>query len=88
MCNKIIGYVKTLLSDSRNLPSTRLHLAWGCFFLLCYAVGTDKPDATITAIIGGMATMAGLSVIDRSGKNERSNDNNTNGESEDTSSRS
>lgn len=79
-------WIIKLLSDSKNLPSTRLHLAWGCFFLLCYAVGTNKPDATITAIIGGMATMAGLSVIDRSGKNE--SNNSSNGESEDTSSRS
>ena len=63
-------WISKLLSDSKNLPSTRLHLAWGLFFLLCYAVYANKSDSTITAIIGGMATMAGLSVIDKGGKNE------------------
>ena len=46
-------WISKLLSDSKNLPSTRLHLAWGCFFLLCYAVYANKSEPVITAIIGG-----------------------------------
>lgn len=78
-------WIIKLLSDSKNLPSTRLHLAWGCFFLLCFAVYSNKSEPVITAIIGGMSIMCGISVLDKGGKNETNNDNNTDGESKDTS---
>lgn len=76
-------WIIKLLSDSKNLPSTRLHLAWGCFFLLCFAVYADKSEPVITAIIGGMSIMCGISVLDKGDKNETNNDNSTNGESQD-----
>lgn len=76
-------WIIKLLSDSKNLPSTRLHLAWGCFFLLCYAVYSNKPVEVITAIITGMAVMCGISVLDKGNKNETNNNNSTNGESQD-----
>ncbi len=76
-------WISKLLSDSKNLPSTRLHLAWGCFFLLCYAVYADKSEPVITAIIGGMSIMCGISVLDKGYKNETNNDNSTDGESQD-----
>lgn len=76
-------WIIKLLSDSKNLPSTRLHLAWGCFFLLCFAVYADKSEPVITAIIGGMSIMCGISVLDKGDKNETNNNNSTNGESQD-----
>lgn len=80
MCNKIITWISKLLSDSKNLPSTRLHLAWGCFFLLCYAVYANKSEPVITAIIGGMSIMCGISVFDKGGKDEKDNTGRPQGE--------
>lgn len=76
-------WIKKLLSDSKNLPSTRLHLAWGCFFLLCYAVYVNKAEYIITSVSLSMATMCGISVFDKGGKNETNNNNSRNAESED-----
>lgn len=71
MCNKLITWIKNLLSDSKNLPSTRLHLAWGCFFLLCYAVYVDKAEYIVNAVALAMAGMSGISVWDKGGKNDK-----------------
>ena len=64
-------WIIKLLSDSKNLPSTRLHLAWGCFFVLLIYIILKEPQADVVwALICGISTMAGLSVIDKGNKNE------------------
>ena len=61
-------WIKTLLSDINGQPSTRLHLAWAMFIALIVSliVGTDS--GTVGLIIGGMTTLAGLSVVDKKQK--------------------
>jgi hypothetical protein len=61
-------WIKQLLSDVNGLPSTRLHLAWAMFVALIVSliVGTDS--GTVGLIIGGMTTLAGLSVVDKKQK--------------------
>lgn len=66
-------WVKRLLSDAKGEPSTRLHLAWGLFITLNIALFTGANDTTIGLIIGGMTTLAGLSVADKGGKNDNNN---------------
>lgn len=71
MWNRIKEYLKRLVSDNSGIPSTRLHLAWGCFFLLSYYVGyntyihKDMQTEVLWALISGMAAMSGLSVMDK-----------------------
>lgn len=69
-----MNWIKRLLSDSKNLPSTRLHLAWGCFFLMCYAVYSNKSESIITTLMTGMSIMSGISVLDKGGKDGKSDD--------------
>lgn len=52
------------------MPSTRLHLAWGMFFALIISLILKASDGTIGLIIGGMTTLAGLSVVDKKQKDE------------------
>lgn len=66
-------WIIKLLSDSKNLPSTRLHLAWGCFFVLLLYIILKEPKADVVwALIVGMSSMSGLSVLEKD-KNEKDN---------------
>lgn len=76
-------WIKKLLSDSKNLPSVRLHLSVGCFFLFCYAVIVNKSEGVLSTIALSMSAMCGVSAFEKGGKNETSNDNSTDGESQD-----
>ena len=61
-------WIKKLLSDVNGLPSTRLHLAWAMFFALIVSLIVESDSGTIGLIIGGMTTLAGLSVVDKKQK--------------------
>jgi hypothetical protein len=61
-------WVKKLLSDVNGLPSTRLHLAWAMFFALIVSLIVNTDSGTVGLIIGGMTTLAGLSVVDKKQK--------------------
>lgn len=71
MWNNIKDYIKKLVADNSGTPSTRLHLSWGCFFLLGYYVGyntyiqKDMQPEVLWALISGMAAMSGLSIMDK-----------------------
>ena len=77
-------WIIKLLSDSKNLPSTRLHLAWGCYFLLFFYViyntiiNKQMQVEVVWALISGSGLMSGISAFDKGGKDE-TNNNNTNG---------
>lgn len=58
-------WIKQLLSDVNGLPSTRLHLAWAMFIALIISLILKTDSGTIGLIIGGMTTLAGLSVIEK-----------------------
>lgn len=58
-------WIKQLLSDVNGLPSTRLHLAWAMFFALIISLILKTDSGTIGLIIGGMTTLAGLSVVEK-----------------------
>lgn len=62
------NWIKQLLSDVNGLPSTRLHLAWAMFVALIVSLIVDNDSSTIGLIIGGMTTLAGLSVVDKKQK--------------------
>ena len=66
-------WIKDLLRDSKGLPSTRLHLAWGLFFTLNIALFVGANETIIGLILGSMTTLAGISVIDKGGKDETNN---------------
>jgi hypothetical protein len=61
-------WIKQLLSDVNGLPSTRLHLAWAMFVALIVSLIVDTDSGTVGLIIGGMTTLAGLSVVDKKQK--------------------
>lgn len=67
------NWIAKLLSDSSNLPSTRLHLSWLLAGLLCFYIiwntctGKDIQVEVLWALISGMAAMSGLSVMDHGG---------------------
>ena len=61
-------WIKKLLSDVNGLPSTRLHLAWAMFVALIVSLIVDTDSGTVGLIIGGMTTLAGLSVVDKKQK--------------------
>ena len=63
-------WIKKLLSDVNGLPSTRLHLAWAMFVALIVSLIMKTDSGTIGLIIGGMTTMAGLSVVDKKQKEQ------------------
>ena len=66
-------WIKNLLSDYGGNPSTRLVLSFACYFLLAsYVLIKENPQSEIVwALILGMSSMAGLSVVDKSSiKNE------------------
>lgn len=65
---KMKEWIKKLLSDVNGLPSTRLHLAWAMFVALIVSLIVDSDSGTIGLIIGGMTTLAGLSVVDKKQK--------------------
>lgn len=65
---KMKNWIKQLLSDVNGLPSTRLHLAWALFFALIVSLIVGSDSGIIGLIIGGMTTMAGLSVVDKKRK--------------------
>lgn len=62
------NWIKQLLSDVNGLPSTRLHLAWAMFIALIVSLIVDTDSGTVGLIIGGMTTLAGLSVVDKKQK--------------------
>ena len=62
------SWIKQLLSDVNGLPSTRLHLAWAMFVALIVSLIVDTDSGTVGLIIGGMTTLAGLSVVDKKQK--------------------
>jgi len=62
------NWIKQLLSDVNGLPSTRLHLAWAMFVALIVSLIVDTDSGTVGLIIGGMTTLAGLSVVDKKQK--------------------
>jgi hypothetical protein len=62
------NWIKKLLSDVNGLPSTRLHLAWAMFVALIVSLIVDTDSGTVGLIIGGMTTLAGLSVVDKKQK--------------------
>ena len=61
-------WIKKLLSDVNGLPSTRLHLAWAMFVALIVSLIVDTDSGKVGLIIGGMTTLAGLSVVDKKQK--------------------
>lgn len=61
-------WIKQLLSDVNGLPSTRLHLAWAMFVALIVSLIVNTDSGTVGLIIGGMTTLAGLSVVDKKQK--------------------
>jgi hypothetical protein len=61
-------WIKKLLSDVNGLPSTRLHLAWAMFVALIVSLIMKTDSGTVGLIIGGMTTLAGLSVVDKKQK--------------------
>ena len=61
-------WIKQLLSDVNGLPSTRLHLAWAMFVALIVSLIVDTDSGTVGLIIGGMTTLAGLSVVEKKQK--------------------
>ena len=61
-------WIKKLLSDVNGLPSTRLHLAWAMFIALIISLIVESDSGTIGLIIGGMTTLAGLSVVEKKQK--------------------
>lgn len=61
-------WIKQLLSDVNGQPSTRLHLAWAMFVALIVSLIVDTDSGTVGLIIGGMTTLAGLSVVDKKQK--------------------
>lgn len=63
-------WIIKLLSDSKNLPSVRLHLSVGCFFLFCYAVIVDKSEGVLSTIALSMSAMCGISAFEKGGKDE------------------
>lgn len=63
-------WIIKLLSDNNGNPSVRLHLAIGCFLLLCYSVYVNKPEYIITSVSIAMAGMCGISVFDKGKKDE------------------
>lgn len=70
-------WIIKLLSDTKKLPSTRLHLAWGCFFLLFFYVlyntiiSQQMQVEVVWALISGSAMMSGISAFEKGGvKNE------------------
>ena len=63
-------WIKALLSDINGQPSTRLHLAWAMFIALIISLIVKNDSGTIGLIIGGMTTLAGLSVVDKKQKDE------------------
>ena len=72
-------WIIKLLSDSKNLPSTRLHLAWGCYFLLFVYViyntiiKQQMQIEVVWALISGSAMMSGISAFEKGGKDEKNN---------------
>lgn len=62
------NWIKQLLSDVNGLPSTRLHLAWAMFVALIVSLIVDTDSGTVGLIIGGMTTLAGLSVVEKKQK--------------------
>lgn len=61
-------WIKALLSDINGMPSTRLHLAWAMFVALIVSLIVNTDSGTVGLIIGGMTTLAGLSVVDKKQK--------------------
>lgn len=82
-------WIKDLLSDAKGLPSTRLHLAWFFSFIIAFYIfyclykGVEIRKDILTTLLISVSSMAGISIFDKGGKNEKSNDNSTNGESQD-----
>ena len=70
----MIKWIKKLLSDSKNLPSVRLHLSVGCFFLFCYAVIVDKSEGVLSTIALSMSAMCGISAFEKGGKYGKTDD--------------
>lgn len=68
-------WIKKLLSDSRNLPSVRLHLSVGCFFLFCYAVIVDKSEGVLSTIALSMSAMCGISAFEKGDVKNETNKN-------------
>ena len=72
-------WIIKLLSDTKKLPSTRLHLAWGCFFLLFFYVlyntiiSQQMQVEVVWALISGSGLMSGISAFEKGVKNEKDN---------------
>ena len=72
-------WIIKLLSDTKKLPSTRLHLAWGCFFLLFFYViyntiiSQQMQVEVVWALISGSGLMSGISAFEKGGKDEKNN---------------
>ena len=82
-------WIIKLLSDSKNLPSTRLHLAWFFAFIAAFYIfyclykGAEIRNDILTTLLLSISSMAGISIFEKGGKNETNNNNSTNGESQD-----
>lgn len=65
-------WIVRLLSDASGTPSTRLHIAWLLtgllFFYIIYQTlkAFDIQVDLVWALIAGVATMSGLSIVDKS----------------------
>ena len=72
-------WIKDLLRDSKKLPSTRLHLAWGCFFLLFFyiiyntIIIQQMQIEVVWALISGSGLMSGISAFEKGVKNDITN---------------
>lgn len=65
-------WIKKLLSDTNNLPSTRLHLAW--FFAFIVAIGFFFPQVGENKWESLLYVVAGLSGISIFEKKEKKNE--------------
>ncbi len=78
-------WIIKLLSDSKNLPSTRLHLAWFFSFITAFYIfyclykGAEIRNDILTTLLLSISGMAGISVFDKGGvKNETDKDSRIN----------
>lgn len=82
-------WIIKLLSDSKNLPSTRLHLSWFFAFITAFYIfyclykGIEIRNDILTTLLLSVSSMAGISIFEKGGKNETNNDNSTDGKSQD-----
>lgn len=69
-------WIKSLLSDVKGLPSTRIHISLGCFLLLCYYIGYNTYKGVpiqvevVWALISWASVMSGVSILDKGKKDE------------------